>query len=97
MNEENRAQETTATEIIGDLGKHLQRLEKLSQYTIIALTVISIGLLVANYRHAIAYETVNRQWIEYLSQYDFVTQDGDGYNYFNSAITGDVLNGTEGE
>lgn len=76
MNEENRTQETTATEIIGDLGRQLQRLEKLSQYTIIALTVISIGLLVVNYRHAIAHETINRQWTEYLSQYDYVTQDG---------------------
>lgn len=95
MNEENRTQETTATEIIGDLGRQLQRMEKLSQYTIIALTVISIGLLVVNYRHAIAYETINRQWIEYLSQYDFVSQDGDGYNYFNSNVEGDVNNGTE--
>lgn len=95
MNEENRTQETTATEIIGDLGRQLQRMEKLSQYTIIALTVISIGLLVVNYRHAIAHETINRQWIEYLSQYDFVSQDGDGYNYFNSNVEGDVNNGTE--
>lgn len=95
MNEKNRTQETTATEIIGDLGRQLQRLERLSQYTIIALTVISIGLLVINYRHAIAHETINRQWIEYLSQYDFVSQDGDGYNYFNSNVEGDVNNGTE--
>lgn len=95
MNEENRTQETTATEIIGDLGRQLQRLEKLSQYTIIALTVVGIGLLVVNYRHAIAHETINRQWIEYLSQYDFVSQGGDGYNYFNSNVEGDVNNGTE--
>lgn len=95
MNEENRTQETTATEIIGDLGRQLQRMEKLSQYTIIALTVVGIGLLVVNYRHAIAHETINRQWIEYLSQYDFVSQGGDGYNYFNSNVEGDVNNGTE--
>lgn len=95
MNKENRTQETTATEIIGDLGRQLQRMEKLSQYTIIALTVVGIGLLVVNYRHAIAHETINRQWIEYLSQYDFVSQGGDGYNYFNSNVEGDVNNGTE--
>ena len=33
--------------------------------------------------------------IEYLSQYDFVPQDGEGYNYYNSDVSGDVVDGTE--
>lgn len=93
MNNENKTQETTAMEIIGGLGRQLERLEKLAKYAIIAVTVIFIGLLTVNYRHAVSHETINKQWLEYISQYDFVTQDGDGYNYFNSDIDGDVVNG----
>ena len=37
----------------------------------------------------------NQHWIDYLSQYDFVSQDGEGYNYYNSDVGGDVNNGTE--
>ena len=50
---------------------------------------------VTNYRYSLANERNNQRWIEYLSQYDFVTQDGDGYNYFNSDVGGDVVNGKE--
>lgn len=37
----------------------------------------------------------NQHWIDYLSQYDFVSQDGEGYNYYNSDVGGDVNNGAE--
>ena len=37
----------------------------------------------------------NQHWIDYLSQYDFVSQDGEGYNYYNSDVGGNVNNGTE--
>lgn len=39
----------------------------------------------------------NQHWIDYLSQYDFVSQDGEGYNYYNSDVGGDVNNGAESE
>ena len=39
----------------------------------------------------------NQRWIEYLSQYDFVSQDGEGYNYYNSDVGGNVNNGAESE
>lgn len=37
----------------------------------------------------------NAYWIYQWSSYDYVSQDGEGYNYFNSNIDGDISNGTE--
>lgn len=58
-------------------------------------TAVVIGLIIANCSHARANERNNQRWIEYLSQYDFVSQDGGGYNYYNSDVGGDVVNGAE--
>lgn len=38
----------------------------------------------------------NMAWLWVFQSYDYVTQDGDGVNYFNSQTEGDVYNGTEG-
>ena len=37
----------------------------------------------------------NAYWIYQWNSYDYVSQDGDGYNYYNSDIGGDVSNGAE--
>lgn len=37
----------------------------------------------------------NLYWIYQWNSYDYVSQDGDGYNYYNSDVEGDVLNGTK--
>ena len=37
----------------------------------------------------------NIYWIYQWNSYDYVSQDGNGYNYYNSDIGGDVNNGTE--
>ena len=37
----------------------------------------------------------NAYWIYQWNSYDYVSQDGDGYNYYNSDIDGDIQNGTE--
>lgn len=37
----------------------------------------------------------NAYWIYQWSSYDYVSQDGEGYNYFNSNIDGDISNGAE--
>lgn len=36
----------------------------------------------------------NTYWIFQWSSYDYVSQDGEGYNYYNSDIEGDILNGS---
>lgn len=35
----------------------------------------------------------NTYWIYVFNSYEYVSQDGEGYNYYNSEIRGDVENG----
>ena len=37
----------------------------------------------------------NADWIYQWNSYDYVSQDGDGYNYYNSDVEGDIDNGAE--
>lgn len=37
----------------------------------------------------------NMTWLYVFQSYDYVSQDGDGYNYYNQDVGGDVNNGTE--
>lgn len=37
----------------------------------------------------------NIYWIYQWNSYDYVSQDGHGYNYYNSDVKGDVDNGAE--
>lgn len=39
----------------------------------------------------------NMAWLYVFQSYDYVTQDGEGQNYFNREVGGDVYNGTEGQ
>lgn len=39
----------------------------------------------------------NMAWLYVFQSYDYVSQDGDGYNYFNQEVNGDIFNGTEGK
>ena len=84
-----------ATEIISMLGSQCTRLAKIVRDILIFAGFVVLCLAAANIRYSQANERNNQRWIEYLSQYDFVSQDGDGYNYFNSDVGGDVVNGKE--
>lgn len=37
----------------------------------------------------------NMIWLYVFQSYDYVSQDGDGYNYYNHEVGGSVYNGTE--
>lgn len=50
-------------------------------------TVAIIGALAVIYGQ-------NKNFVSFLSDYNFVTQDGEGYNYYNSNIDGGVRNGS---
>lgn len=39
----------------------------------------------------------NIYWIYQWNSYDYVSQDGHGYNYYNSDVEGDIANGTENQ
>lgn len=87
--------ETLASEIIKNLGDRDRKNSKAVYATCLLGTVATIGLLVINYHLATINEKNNQKWIDYISQYDFVSQDGEGTNYYNSDVGGDVTNGAE--
>ena len=35
----------------------------------------------------------NLYWIYQWNSYDYVSQDGEGYNYYNADVEGDIVNG----
>lgn len=39
----------------------------------------------------------NMAWLYVFQSYDYVSQDGEGYNYYNQDVGGDVNNGSESE
>lgn len=39
----------------------------------------------------------NGIWIYVFQSYDYVSQDGEGQNYYNHEVGGDVFNGAEGK
>jgi hypothetical protein len=43
----------------------------------------------------IAFVGTNAYWIHQWNSYDYVSQDGHGYNYYNSGVEGDINNGSE--
>lgn len=62
-------------------------------------TVVSV-IAILSLSGLLAFQmNINRQnekeWRELFSSYDYVSQDGEGYNYYNSRIGGDVNNGAE--
>ena len=89
--------ETLASEVI----KAEREKSKAKDVGIVCVAVVaSVAITcfaVANFRQSQTIERNNRSWIEYLSQFDFVSQDGEGYNYYNSDIGGDVNNGAESQ
>lgn len=44
-----------------------------------------------------AFFITNGIWIYVFQSYDYVSQDGEGYNYFNRDVGGDVFNGAENQ
>ena len=36
-------------------------------------------------------------WLYVFQSYDYVSQDGEGQNYYNHEVGGDVYNGAEGK
>ena len=85
--------ETIATETINMLGNQCTRLERIIRNVLVFVGLVVLCLAITNHRLSQANERNNQRWIDYLSQYDFVSQDGDGYNYFNADVNGDVVNG----
>lgn len=87
---EMQSRESLASEVI----TWSQRVAKAKDFAIGCLTagivIIGVGMAIINYCN-------DRDWRELFASYDYVSQDGEGYNYYNSGIEGDVSNGSEGK
>lgn len=85
----NGVERELATEII----KGSKRVSNAKDYAIavmgIVIVAVAIGMAWINYKN-------DEHWRDLISEYDFITQDGEGYNYYNSDIGGNVNNVTEG-
>lgn len=89
------AEQFLASEIISSRERTVNSLMKTIGFiTLLSIFVIT-GLLFVNYHQSKTIEKNNQGWIDYLSEYDFVSQDGEGLNYFNRDVEGSVYNGAE--
>ena len=78
--EENNTTWNDAEKFVSEL---VQDIQKQSKRWFIAF-VITLTALVGT----------NIYWIYQWNNYDYVSQDGEGYNYYNYGVEGDVDNGT---
>lgn len=78
--EEKKATWEDAEKLVSEVFKDTQRQSK---RWFIAFLVTLIALV-----------GTNAYWIYEWNSYDYISQDGDGYNYYNSDVEGDVTNVT---
>lgn len=97
---------TLASEIIQDLKKQSKSKDLGMCLIAISLSGIIAGLIVANITHTKVFyqndfewrktvQEINDGWIDYLNQYDFISQDGEGINNINTGEQGDLNNGSK--
>lgn len=97
---------TLASEIIQDLKKQSKSKDLGMCLIAISLSGIIAGLIAANITHTKVFyqndsewrktvQEINDGWIDYLNQYDFISQDGEGINNINTGEQGDLNNGSK--
>lgn len=79
MDENKEASWNDAEKFISELVQDVQRQSK--RWFIAFL--LSLAALVIT----------NTYWIYVFNSYEYVSQDGEGYNYYNSDVEGDITNG----
>lgn len=75
--------EKLTTEILQDNDRKDERKNKIISYLIGVIIVLIIGLIGSNL-----------YWVYQWNSYDYISQDGEGHNYYNSDVEGDIENGT---
>lgn len=85
---EMQSRETLASEVIAWSHKVSKAKDFAIGCLVAGIIIVGIGMAIINYCN-------DRDWRELFSSYDYVSQDGQGYNYYNSGIGGNVTNGAE--
>lgn len=90
----NEVKELTTEHLAMEVLKQEQDKSKAKNVGVISLTVavivITLGMAIINYRN-------DCDWRELFGSYDYVSQDGSGYNNINTGTQGDVNNGSKNE
>lgn len=89
----NPAEQSLATEIIHWREKVSSAKDMGIKSMAVAVVVLGIIVMVA----LTVNHLNNRDWLNYISQYDFISQDGEGINSINNGTQGDLLNGAESQ
>lgn len=78
--EEKKTSWSDAEKFVSELIQDIQRQAKRWFIAFLVTLVALIG--------------TNIYWIYVFNSYEYVSQDGEGYNYYNSEVEGDINNGT---
>lgn len=101
MSENKETKELTTEHLAMEVLKQEQRKSKAKNLGVIGLTVGFIGLAIATAVITIHLTNVNYKnncdWRKLFSDYDFISQDGEGINNVNGGEQGDLNNGAKSE
>lgn len=87
--------DSLAMEVAGKL-KAAEKAKNAGLFVLGAVAAIAIIFGFAERQHLVNANLQNdREWRELFSSYDYVSQDGEGQNYYNNEIGGNVNNGAE--
>ena len=81
--EENKITWSDAGKFVSELIQDAQRQSKRWFIAFVVTLVALVG--------------TNAYWIYQWNSYDYVSQDGEGYNYYNADVEGDITNGSENQ
>lgn len=102
MSENNENKELTTSEHLAlEVLKRESEKSKAKDRGVITLGVLTGLSILGIIGTAVFMSNINHQndkeWRELFSSYDYITQDGGGYNNVNSGQQGDLNNGATGE
>lgn len=99
MSENKEAKKLTTEHLAMEVLKQEQEKSKAKNLGVVGLTVGFIGLAIATAVITIHLTNVNYKndcdWRKLFSDYDFISQDGEGINSINDGTQGDLNNGAE--
>ena len=72
----------------------IYHIEKVSKRWIIFASIAFAALAYALIHQMNLKQESDREWKELFNSYDYISQDGNGENYYNSNVSGEVNNGT---
>lgn len=87
---EMQSRELLASEVIAWSYKVAKAKDFAIGCLVAGIIIVGLGMSVINYVN-------DRDWRELFGSYDYVSQDGEGYNYYNADVEGDVVNGAESQ